>query len=73
MQAFGNILECTYVGILVSDDEDTDPAVQSLVFLSITIESCLGGMILHQHEYLDSKLKQRDIKYGIRVPSRGGG
>ena len=38
--------------------------MQSLVVRSITIETCPGGMILHQHEYLDNKLKQRDSKPG---------
>ena len=48
----------------MTDDEYTDLAVQRLVFLSITIDMCPGCMILHQHEYLDNKLRQRDIKYG---------
>ena len=38
--------------------------MQSLVFLSITIELYPGGMILHQHEYLANKLRQRDIRCG---------
>ena len=64
MASFGKNWECTYVGILVHDGATTDLAVQSLVFLSITIESCSGGTILHQHAYLDNKLRQRHIKTG---------
>ena len=64
MKSFGKNWECKYVGILVNDGESTKLAVQSLVFLSITIELCKGGMILHQHEYLDKKLRQRGVVYG---------
>ena len=56
MRSFGKNWECKYVGILVNDGESTKLAVPSLVFLSITIELCKGGMILHQHEYLDKKI-----------------
>ena len=40
MESLGTLWECKIVGILVADDDCTDLAVQSLVFLSITIELC---------------------------------
>ena len=38
VNSFGKNWECKYVGILVNDGESTELAVQTLVFLSITIE-----------------------------------
>ena len=64
MGAFKSNWECKIVGILAKDREETNLDVQSLVFLSITIECCPGGWNLHQHEYLKNKLRERDIKNG---------
>ena len=38
------------------------------MFLSITMEQQDGGLRLHQMEYLENKLKQREIKYGRPNP-----
>jgi hypothetical protein len=45
-------------------EKKQEKAIPQTVFLSITIEQVKEGLFLHQKEYLESKLKVRDIKFG---------
>ena len=64
MEAFKGLWGVMMIGILVRDGYDTALAVSELVFLSITLELIHEGLRLHQHEYLESKLKQRCVVKG---------
>ena len=64
MNVFKQNWECKVVGIIVKDSVETEYAVPSLVFLSITIEPIETGWYLHQHEYLEGKLRQRGVTTG---------
>ncbi len=65
MKAFSTEWECKFGGIIVRDETETELAVKSLTFLSITIELTTEmGLRLHQIEYLKTKLSQRNITKG---------
>ena len=53
--------ECKIMGVMVRDGGSTDKAVPELVFLSITIELQSEGLRLYPGEYLENKLKQREV------------
>ena len=63
-RAFQSNWECNIIGIMKRDGEETGKAIPQTVFLSITIEQVKEGRFLRQKEYLESKLKVRDIKFG---------
>ena len=61
MDSFRKEWECKIVGVIPKGDVVSEYTVDSLVFLSITIEPTEGGLKLHQHEYLRDKIVARRI------------
>ena len=61
MRAFKEEWECKIVGVIPKDETLSEYKVDSLVFLSISIEPIDGGLKLHQHEYLRDRIIARRI------------
>ena len=64
MAARQSNLACKLVGVMARDETESDKTVPSLVFLHITMELQKRGLRLHQREYSENTLKQREIVHG---------
>ena len=63
MEAFQANWECKIVGTMGRDATESDKSVPSLVFLAIPI-GMQPGVGLHQKEYSEGNLKQRENTHG---------